>query len=377
MQLGKAIFRVVIKSLGTFLITAISDFIKNLGLSALIWKLIKFVLRPVLWPLAIAAAAYVVASYLRENPFSTIDEGLIGLAGESLPMPDMKAGEELTAGIKLTKDLAGQKGRAMDSKEYLKVKEEDSGYTKATYDDLKSGKKKMYMLYFPGSSQRQSIALSDSEAQDLGKKYQALISLLKHRKTEADKDKPDPEKVSHLDNLIREVTVNIRKNYRDTYVNSLKPQVLQREDVKSFLEMMDRKIKYPEMGPIESRIAKKIDDTFDNFKGLDASDLAPNFQQAQEHLKTEMGKIKIDPSEFTPSLEAPAQNGTGTGQTIQQKTGDGKAEKHGALVRDSDAKVSSLSSSKGTSSVTHIPEEASPWNMDLIGNILTGQRALV
>ena len=98
-------------------------------------------------------------------------------------------------------------------------------------------------------------------------------------------------------------------------------------------------------------------------------------EAAESHLKTEMGKIKIDPSEFTPKLEAPA--GSNSGGQINQKTTDGKSEKHGALVRDSDSRVSSLSSSKGTSSVTHIPEDASPWNMDLIGNILTGQRTLI
>jgi hypothetical protein len=376
-QLGQAIFRVIIKALGTFLVTAITDFIKNLGLSALIFKLIRLVLRPVLWPLAIAAAAYVAASYLRENPFSSIDEGQIGLAGETLPMPAMKAGEELTAGIKLTKEIGGQKGRAMDPKEFLNVKEEDSTYTKATYDDIKSGKKKVYMLYFPGLIQRAPIALTDSEAQDLGKKYQALISLLKHRKTESNKDKPDPEQVSHLDNLIRDVTVNIRKIYRDTYVNSKKPQILQREEVKSFIDMMDRKIKYPEMGPIESRVAQKVDETFEGLKDLNTGDLAPDFREAQKNLQAEIGKIRIDPSEFTPSLQAPP-GGTGSGQQIQQKTGDVKDGKQSSLLNgQTDIKVSSLSTQRGTSSVTHMPELATPWNMDLIENLLTGPRAMI
>ena len=370
-QLGQAIFRVLITTIGGFLAKSIADFIKNLGLSALIFKVVRLVLGRVLWPAAIAAAAYVAASYIKESPFSSTDESLIGLGGETLPLPDMKTGEELTAGITVTKDIVGQKGKPSDSKDFLKVKEEDSVYTKATYDDLKTSKKKIYWLYFPGLIERQPLALSDSEAQDLGKKYQALTSLLKHRKTEANKDKLDPEKINGLDNIIRDVTVDIRKTYRDTYVNSVKPEVLQRNS--KLLDMMDRKIKYPEMGPIESRIAKKVDSTMDSISQGDLGQFTPDFEAAGKRLEEELGKIKIDPNQFTPQL-TPSGGKDNSGTQIQQKTGEVKDNKQSAVTPQADTKVSSLSSQQQTSSVSHVGETASPWNVDLIENLLTGGR---
>jgi hypothetical protein len=375
-QLGQAIFRVVLKSIGTFLVTAISDFIKNLGLSALIFRLIKFILRPVLWPLAIAAAAYVAAEYLKENPFDFLDESNISSTANSLPMPAMKAGEELALGIKTATDTPGWKGTA-GSRDWSKVKEEETSLNKPTLDDLKSGKKKTYNLWFPGLIQRASIALTDGEAQDLAKKYTALLSLTKARAKETKESKPNPEKINNIDGLIKDLTASIRNTYKDAYVKSYKPEFLQNEDVKKFIDMMDRKIKYPEMGPIESRIAKKVDDTFEGLQNLKPGDLSPNFQEAEKNLRTEMGKITIDPSQFSPSLQAPASNGTGTGQQINQKTGDVKDSKQSSIVDQTDIKVSSLSTQKGTSSVTHVPEVATPWNMDMIDNLLTGQRAMM
>jgi hypothetical protein len=327
-----------------------------------------------MWPLAVAAAAYVAGEYLKENPFDFLDESNISKTAESLPMPAMKAGEELALGITTAKDIPGWKGTTQ-KQDYSKVAEKDTSFNKPTLDDLKSGKKKTYSLWFPGLIQRASIPLTDGEAQDLAKKYTALLSLTQARARETKESKPNVEKLQNIDGLIKDLTASIRQTYKDSYVKSYKPEFLQNDDVKNFIDMMDRKIRYPEMGPIESRITKKMDETFEGIQNMKMGDFSPDFEEAEKNLRTEMGKIVIDPAQFTPALQP--SNGTGSGQQIHQKTGEVRDSKQSSIAQQTDIKVSSLSTQKGTSSVTHVPEVATPWNMDLIDNLLTGQRAMI
>jgi hypothetical protein len=365
-QLGQAIFRVLITTIGGFLAKSIADFIKNLGLSALIFKVVRLVLGRVLWPAAIAAAAYVAGEYIKENPFDFIDESNVGLSANTLPMPDMAAGQELALGATTVKPIKGWQGRPS------KLENPDL-YKPQIAEELKTGKKKLYMLFFPGLIQRANIPLSEGEAQDLAKKYTALLSAKKQRDALSKESKPDPIKISNADAHIGELTANIRNIYRNSYVNSLKPELLNNENVSKFVDMMDRKIKYPEMGPIESRIAKKVDSTMDSISQGDLGQFTPDLEAAGKRLEEELGKIKIDPNQFTPQL-TPSGGKDNSGTQIQQKTGEVKDNKQGALNPQTDTKVSSLSSQQQTSSVSHIGETASPWNVDLIENLLTGGR---
>lgn len=368
-QLGQAIFKVVIQSVGGFLFKSITEFIKNLGISALIWKLIRFALGRLLWPAAIAAAAYVAGEYVKENPFDFLDESQISQSAERLPMPDIPAGQEIALGGIAGKDIKGWQGRPM------KVENPDF-YKPEVAADIKSGKKKVYSLWFPGLIQRASIPLTDGEAQDLAKKYTALITAKRQRDSLVKESKPDPLKVSNADSYIAELTASIRKIYRNSYANSLKPELMRNEDIKNFLDMMDRKIKYPEMGPIESRITKKIDDTMDSLSTGNVGQFSPDFEAAEKSLREELGKIRIDPNQFSPEL-TPGGNKGNTGQQINQGTGELKDSKQSSLTTQGDIKVSSLSSQSQTSSVTHIGEQASPWNIDVIENLLTGRTAVI
>jgi hypothetical protein len=365
-QLGQAIFRVLITTIGGFLAKSIADFIKNLGLSALIFKVVRLVLGRVLWPAAIAAAAYVAGEYIKENPFDFIDESNVGLSANTLPMPDIAAGEEVALGATATKPIKGWQGRP------IKLENPDL-YKPQIAEELKTGKKKLYMLFFPGLIQRASIPLSDDEAQDLAKKYTALLSAKKQRDALSKESKPDPIKISNADAHIGELTANIRNIYRNSYVNSLKPELLTNENVSKFVDMMDRKIKYPEMGPIESRIAKKVDSTMDSISQGDLGQFTPDLEAAGKRLEEELGKIKIDPNQFTPQL-TPSGDKDSSGTQIQQKTSEVKDSKQSAVTPQADTKVSSLSSQQQTSSVSHVGENASPWNVDLIENLLTGGR---
>ena len=365
-QLGQAIFRVLITTIGGFLAKSITEFIKNLGLSALIFKVVRLVLGRVLWPAAIAAAAYVAGEYIKENPFDFIDESNVGLSANTLPMPDIAAGEEVALGATAAKPIKGWQGRPS------KVENTDL-YKPQVAEELKTGKKKLYRLFFPGLIQRANIPLSDAEAQDLAKKYTALLSAKKQKDALVKESKPDPIKISNADAHIGELTANIRNIYRNSYVNSLRPELLSNEDLKNFVDMMDRKIKYPEMGPIESRIATKVDSTMESISQGNFGQFTPDLEAAGKKLEEELGKIKIDPNQFTPQL-TPSGGRDNSGTQIQQKTGEVKDNKQGALTPQTDTKVSSLSSQQQTSSVSHVGETASPWNVDLIENLLTGGR---
>jgi len=404
----------ILSALGSVLGTLIIEFIKGLGIFSSIGKFLKFLVTRILprlfWPLAIAAAAYYINDKFNifGNLYEGMAEGRIQDAVDTLPMPNIKVGEEVSPGQFATKEVLARPGKPRDFKNVSALNESgpEKMYNPTVAKEVRDGKRQAYNLVFPGLTgqrSRLSLPLTENEALDFGKKYATLNSTLQQldalRKKKKESRSPGEERQyqKDIDNkniVLSELLDYIRRKYKEIVEKSFHPEILNNTrglssvgtafgGVKGLVDDMQKMIDNPEIQASSLVIPNEFKEAFDfgvdedslNKAGAAATEkVAPIIRGKVEEAVT---NLRLDPSQFTPQLEAP-KDGTGAGQQIQQKSGEVKSEKQSSLMMDqSDTKVSSLTSNKGTSSVTHIPEEASPWNMDLIGNILTGQRALI
>ena len=401
----------VLSALGSVLGTLILEFIKGLGIFSSLGKFLRFLVTRILprlfWPLAIAAAAYYINDKFNifGGLYESMAEGRIQDAVDTLPMPNIKVGEEVSPGQFATKEILARPGKPRDFKNVSALN--DSGpekmYNPTVAKEVRDGKKQAYNLVFPGLTgqrSRLSLPLTENEALDFGRKYATLNSTLQQldalRKKKKESKSPADERkyqkdIDDKNFVLAELLEYIRKKYKDVVQNSFHPEILNNTrglssigtafgGVKGLIDDMERLIQNPELQASSLIIPKEFQEAFDfgtfdeeslNRAGAAAAEkVAPKLK---ENVEGALSNIRVDPNQFTPQL-TPSGDKDGSGTQIQQKTGEVKDNKQGALTPQTDTKVSSLSSQQQTSSVSHVGETASPWNVDLIENLLTGGR---
>jgi hypothetical protein len=375
-SIASSILKTVIKGFGGVMVKALSTLLKQLGLSTLIWKLIRFALRPqVLIPMILAATAYATTEYLKENPFEFLRDSEIAGQVQALPIPNLPAGTDLGGGMTTGAEYKGHAGRGQvfptqDDSRANRITRSNSrqSFTPEVFSELEQGKRKFYPnIIFPGKARiGLNMPMTDAEAQSLGKGYLLLDSLIKQRKKLIESE-AKPETVFTHDRAIFEHMQRLRKEYFDLATKVYKPGALNQD----FIQLMEQSIKNPELGPIERRIYGAFDDAMKGVSDADLQGIVGNldFSDAERILNEELKSVPM------PTLEPPVVPDSGA--VIDNKTSDVKVSRMDAFRAQPEVQIAGLSSGTSTSSVSHVGGAASPWNSDLIENYLNNKSSLI
>jgi hypothetical protein len=207
-------------------------------LKPLIGSLVGNILRSLLSPKILGVLiAYAVAEYFKFEKFGEkSDVSLLRSSAEALP-------GQLEAG-----------GLFEEGKPEKLTASSLVNYKKDVVEDINSGKLKTYSLFIPGTNQRQYLPLNDGEGNYLKGRYARLAQI--PSEMEKLQQKNDSESVEKLRSLIDE-SQNLESDILKIWQSVLdKRFVKPPEEVKSYI---DNKLKYPDKGRFEGKIASISD----------------------------------------------------------------------------------------------------------------------